>query len=52
MQLESQPDSQAMWRILQYENPEDFVISTNETHSVREFIELAFKEVGLTIRLL
>ena len=31
------------------ENPEDFVISTNEAHSVREFIEAAFKEIDREI---
>jgi GDPmannose 4,6-dehydratase len=39
----------AMWLILQQEKPEDFVIATGETHSVREFVELAFKEVGINI---
>jgi GDPmannose 4,6-dehydratase len=39
----------AMWLILQQEKPEDFVIATGETHSVREFVELAFKEVGIDI---
>jgi GDPmannose 4,6-dehydratase len=38
---------QAMWRMLQQESPEDFVIGTGETHSVREFAEMAFKYVGL-----
>jgi GDPmannose 4,6-dehydratase len=38
---------QAMWKMLQQEKPEDFVIGTGETHSVREFAELAFKCVGL-----
>ena len=37
----------AMWLMLQQENPSDYVISTGETHSVREFLELAIKEVGL-----
>ena len=37
----------AMWLMLQQENPGDYVISTGETHSVREFLELAIKEVGL-----
>jgi GDPmannose 4,6-dehydratase len=37
----------AMWRMLQLEKPEDFVISTGETHSVREFLELAFSAAGL-----
>jgi GDPmannose 4,6-dehydratase len=38
---------QAMWKMLQQETPEDFVIGTGETHSVREYAELAFKCVGL-----
>ena len=38
---------QAMWRMLQQEQPEDFVVGTGETHSVREFCELAFDHVGL-----
>jgi GDPmannose 4,6-dehydratase len=38
---------QAMWKMLQQETPEDFVIGTGETHSVREFADLAFKHVGL-----
>ena len=38
---------QAMWKMLQQEIPEDFVIGTGETHSVREFCDLAFKFVGL-----
>ena len=38
---------QAMWRMLQQEQPEDFVVGTGETHSVREFCELAFNHVGL-----
>lgn len=40
---------EGMWRILQQEKPEDFVLATGETHSVREFIELAFAEIGATI---
>jgi len=39
----------AMWLMLQQEEPEDFVIATGETHSVREFVELAFREVGIDI---
>ena len=39
----------AMWMILQQEKPEDFVIATGETHSVREFAELAFHEAGIPI---
>jgi GDPmannose 4,6-dehydratase len=38
----------AMWLMLQQDNPEDYVISTGETHSVREFLEVAIQEVGLT----
>ena len=38
---------EAMWRMLQHEQPENYVIGTGETHSVREFCELAFKHVGL-----
>lgn len=40
---------EAMWLILQQEFPDDYVIATGETHSVREFTELAFKEVGVEI---
>ena len=41
---------QCMWLMLQHETPEDFVIATGEYHTVREFVELAFKEAGITIR--
>ena len=37
----------AMWRILQQEMPDDYVIATGETHSVREFVEIAFDRAGL-----
>jgi len=37
----------AMWRMLQQDEPSDFVVSTDETHSVREFCEVAFRRVGL-----
>lgn len=37
----------AMWLMLQQDKPEDFVIATNQTHSVGEFVELAFDHVGL-----
>lgn len=40
---------EAMWLMLQQEQPEDFVIATGETHSVREFVELAYKELGIEI---
>ena len=39
----------AMWLMLQQGQPDDFVIATGETHSVREFVELAFKYVGIDI---
>jgi len=37
----------AMWLMLQQDQPEDYVIATGETHSVKEFIELAFDRAGL-----
>jgi GDPmannose 4,6-dehydratase len=37
----------AMWRMLQQDSPDDYVIATNETHSVQEFIELTFDYLGL-----
>lgn len=37
---------EGMWRILQHDKPEDFVLATNEAHTVREFIEEAFKVLG------
>lgn len=37
---------EGMWRILQADTPEDFVLATNETHTVREFVEEAFKVLG------
>jgi len=39
-----------MWRILQHDAPEDFVLATGETHSVREFCERAFAVAGVTLR--
>ena len=38
---------QGMWLILQQDRPDDYILATNETHSVREFVELAFERVGL-----
>jgi GDPmannose 4,6-dehydratase len=38
-----------MWLMLQHDVPEDFVLATGETHSVREFVELAFKAAGFTL---
>jgi len=39
----------AQWLMLQQDEPKDYVIATGETHTVREFVELAFKEVGVDI---
>lgn len=41
---------EAMWLMLQQEQPDDFVVATGETHAVREFCELAFGRVGLDYR--
>lgn len=41
---------EGMWRILQQDEPEDFVLATGENHSVREFIELAFAQRDITIK--
>ena len=41
---------EAMWLMLQAEKPDDYVIATGETHSVREFCEFCFAHVGLPIR--
>jgi len=40
---------EGMWRILQQNKPEDFVLATGEQHSVREFVELSFKELDISI---
>lgn len=40
---------EGMWRIVQQETPDDFVLGTGEMHSVREFVELAFGHTGVTI---
>jgi len=40
---------EGMWRILQQDKPGDYVLATNETHTVREFVERAFAEVGIEI---
>jgi GDPmannose 4,6-dehydratase len=39
---------EAMWLMLQQDTPDDFVVGTGEMHSVQEFVELAFGQVGLT----
>ncbi|MDR2522616.1 MAG: GDP-mannose 4,6-dehydratase [Synergistaceae bacterium] len=40
---------EAMWLLLQHDRPDDFVIATGETHSVREFAALAFREAGIEL---
>ena len=39
---------EAMWLMLQQDNPDDYVIATNETHSIREFLDNAFEHIGIT----
>jgi GDPmannose 4,6-dehydratase len=41
---------EAMWLMLQAEKPDDYVIATGETHSVREFCDIAFAHIGLPIK--
>ena len=41
---------EAMWLMLQQDEPDDFVIATGESHTVREFVELAFERAGLDWR--
>ena len=38
---------EAMWLMLQQETPDDYVIATNETYSIRQFLDIAFKHVGI-----
>jgi GDPmannose 4,6-dehydratase len=40
---------EGMWRIVQQPEPDDYVLATGETHTVREFVERAFAEVGIEI---
>ncbi len=40
---------EGMWRMVQQDKPDDYVLATGKTHSVREFVEVAFSEVGRTI---
>jgi GDPmannose 4,6-dehydratase len=42
---------EGMWRMLQQDKPEDFVLATGEMHYVREFVEKAFRVLGVEIRL-
>jgi len=39
---------EGMWRMLQQDEPGDYVLATGETHSIEEFLELAFKEIGIS----
>jgi GDPmannose 4,6-dehydratase len=41
---------EAQWLILQQDHPDDYVIATGEQHSVREFVEAAFSEIGIIVR--
>jgi GDPmannose 4,6-dehydratase len=41
---------EGMWRMLQHDTPVDYVLATGETHSIREFCELAFKEIGIDLK--
>ena len=41
---------EGMWRILQQDKPEDFVLATGEQHSVREFVECSFKELDIHVK--
>jgi len=41
---------EGMWRMLQQDKPDDYVLATGETHSIREFCELAFKEIGVKLK--
>lgn len=40
---------EGMWRILQQDKPNDYVLASGETHTIREFVEQAFKEVGINL---
>lgn len=40
---------EGMWRMLQQDTPDDYVLATNETHTVREFAESSFREAGIEI---
>jgi GDPmannose 4,6-dehydratase len=42
--------AEGMWLILQQQKPDDYVLATGESHSVREFVELAFAEAGIAIK--
>jgi len=38
---------EGMWRMLQQEQPDDYILATGEAHSIRDFLEMSFKEVGI-----
>ena len=40
----------AMWLMLQQDKPQDYVIASHETHTVREFVELSFAALGITVK--
>jgi len=40
---------EAMWKMLQMDEPDDFIIATGETHTVKEFVELVFEELGFEL---
>ena len=40
---------EGMWRMLQQDDPDDYVLATGETHTVREFVESAFEEIGINL---
>ena len=41
---------EGMWKINNYKIPEDFVLATGKSYSVREFCEIAFKEIGIVLK--
>ncbi len=41
---------EGMWKILQYDTPEDFVLATGKSYTVREFCEIAFREIGFNLQ--
>ena len=41
--------ARGIWMMMQAEKPSDYVIASGETHSIREFVELAFRHVGIEI---
>jgi GDPmannose 4,6-dehydratase len=38
-----------MWMMMQQKSPEDYVLATGETHTVKEFVDLSFKSVGIEL---